>query len=274
MITGVYRIRNLITSDIYIGSTRVSFSARKYQHFRRLKKNKHDSPILQNSWNKHKEKNFVFEIIEMCLPDDCLKREQYYIDTLNPRYNICKIAGSRKNIVVSEETRKKLSIAKTGFKHSEETKRKLSISHKGLNTWTKGRKLSKEHCLKISKANTGRKFPQRQGIPSWNKGKPFNDQAKHKMSLAKKGKLWSKQKKENHRLLLSKYRPQIIRNDGQIYKNITEAAKELKVKENTIVKSISDKKVNRKVKGYKFRYYKEESIKKTVEEFEKKGKKK
>jgi group I intron endonuclease len=44
-----------------------------------------------------------------------IQREQYYIDLLNPEYNICKIAGSN-----------------LGFKHSEITKEKLSISKKGV----------------------------------------------------------------------------------------------------------------------------------------------
>ncbi|WP_353824311.1 NUMOD3 domain-containing DNA-binding protein, partial [Acinetobacter baumannii] len=34
---------------------------------------------------------------------------QYYFDTLNPKYNILKIAGSSKGVILSEETKAKIS---------------------------------------------------------------------------------------------------------------------------------------------------------------------
>lgn len=43
-----------------------------------------------------------------------LKREQYYIDLLNPEYNILKIAGNLLGFKHSKETLAKMSIAKTG----------------------------------------------------------------------------------------------------------------------------------------------------------------
>ena len=33
-------------------------------------------------------KNFDFDIIEECSEKDLLKKEQYYIDSLHPRYNV------------------------------------------------------------------------------------------------------------------------------------------------------------------------------------------
>lgn len=58
--------------------------------------------------------NFSLEILEYCEPEDCIKKEQYYIDLLNPEYNILKIAGSP-----------------LGYNHSEESKRKISERMKG-----------------------------------------------------------------------------------------------------------------------------------------------
>jgi len=59
------------------------------------------------------------------------------------------ISIGRKGIVFSEETRKKMSLAKKGMKStnkgkiaSEETRRKLSESHKGQIAWNKGLKYS------------------------------------------------------------------------------------------------------------------------------------
>lgn len=54
-------------------------------------------------------------ILEYCEISDLLSREQYYLDKLNPKYNILKIAGSSLN-----------------HKHSEETKAKISKSLKGI----------------------------------------------------------------------------------------------------------------------------------------------
>lgn len=52
--------------------------------------------------------NFSLEILEYCDPSEVTSREQYYIDLLNPEYNILKKAGSS-----------------LGFKHSEDTKAKF-----------------------------------------------------------------------------------------------------------------------------------------------------
>jgi group I intron endonuclease len=50
-------------------------------------------------------KNFLL----LCNGSDLLEREQYYFDTLNPKYNILKIAGSSKGVILSEETKAKIS---------------------------------------------------------------------------------------------------------------------------------------------------------------------
>jgi hypothetical protein len=49
--SGIYQIKNLITNEIYIGSSK-HLASRKAGHFCRLRKGKHQNPILQNHWNK------------------------------------------------------------------------------------------------------------------------------------------------------------------------------------------------------------------------------
>lgn len=112
---GIYQIRNILTNDVYIGSA-INFHGRKLRHWSKLRRNIHHSIILQRAWTKYGEENFVFEIIEKCvIKKELLKeREQHYLDTLNPKYNILKYA---------------LSVL--GFKHSEETKRQMSIKRGG-----------------------------------------------------------------------------------------------------------------------------------------------
>jgi group I intron endonuclease len=50
--------------------------------------------IINNSLLKYGYCNFSLDILEYCESSILIKREQYYIDTLNPEYNILKIAGS------------------------------------------------------------------------------------------------------------------------------------------------------------------------------------
>ena len=113
--SGIYKICNLVNGKIYIGSS-INLFKRQKEHFRCLKSNKHNSQHLQNSWNTHGEENFVFEIIEEIKEKEKLiEREQYYLDILNPEYNICPTAGSQ-----------------LGTKRTNEQKEKMSKSHIGI----------------------------------------------------------------------------------------------------------------------------------------------
>ena len=95
MNTGVYKIENLTNGKIYIGSTAtLGFLKRWRIHRNHLRANTHINQHLQNSWNKYGEQQFKFHIVEECIPSKCLIREQHYIDTLHPDYNIHTIAGS------------------------------------------------------------------------------------------------------------------------------------------------------------------------------------
>lgn len=131
MLSGIYKITNIINNKIYIGSA-VNLKEREYEHFRRLNKNNHCNIILQNSYNKYKVENFKFEVIEKCDKKDLINKEQYYIDLLKPYYNICKIAGS-----------------KLGVKHKEESKLKLKNTLKRNKELNGSRKLNLEEIEKI-----------------------------------------------------------------------------------------------------------------------------
>ena len=83
MKSGIYQIRNLVNNKIYIGST-VDIKTRWRTHKNNLRRNL-DRPnkYLQNSWNKHGENNFIFELIEEVGDREILlTREQHYLDKL------------------------------------------------------------------------------------------------------------------------------------------------------------------------------------------------
>ena len=50
--------------------------------------------IIYKSLLAYGYENFTLEILEYCDPAFILEREQYYLDTLKPEYNILKVAGS------------------------------------------------------------------------------------------------------------------------------------------------------------------------------------
>jgi len=119
----IYKIVNLVNNKIYIGSA-VNFSKRKIHHICRLNKNKHANRHLQRAWNKYKD--FEFVLLEEVNNCDLIKREQYYIDTLNPFYNIKRIADSCLGTKRTKKTCRKISKALTGKKLSQAHKDAIS----------------------------------------------------------------------------------------------------------------------------------------------------
>lgn len=104
---GIYKIKNILTGDCYIGSSN-NTTKRSKRHYRDLNNNCHHSIILQRAVNKYGIQYFIFGVIEECEISLLLEREQFYLDKESPKYNIYSEAGSP-----------------LGFKHSEETKEKL-----------------------------------------------------------------------------------------------------------------------------------------------------
>lgn len=138
----VYKIKNIIANDFYIGST-CNFQKRKSTHTRALNKNKHHSKILQRAVNKYGLNNFVFQIIEQCEVDQTLDREQFYIDTLKPKYNVTKNALAPMQ----------------GRKHTDKTKQLLKSRRviKGAEHYAYGKSVSKELRERRAKARVGLK---------------------------------------------------------------------------------------------------------------------
>lgn len=201
----IYMISNTINDKIYIGSA-VRFNFRVNVHKSYLRKGKHHSRKLQNHVNKYGIESLIFKVIEnVGEAENLINREQFYIDSLKPFFNSRQIAHSqlgykhteeskrkmvesrRKNNSynrkISEETKKKISLAKKGKPCSEETKEKIRKS-------TKGRVLSEEHLRKVRDYFANNKKP------------PVSEETRSKLSKQKMGKLnpmWGKKGVNNHR---------------------------------------------------------------------------
>lgn len=105
----IYKLCNIQNNKFYIGSAKV-FSRRALYHIFQLERNKHNNRFLQNSWNKYGSGSFKFEIIEFCEVEKRLEREQYYIDNINPHYNLSPYAtGGASKESYTSEVRKKMS---------------------------------------------------------------------------------------------------------------------------------------------------------------------
>lgn len=130
--SGIYCWTNSITGKSYIGSAKdLNNRFSTYYSPDALIKhlNRHSSSIY-GAILKYGISKFSLDILEYCESNLLIEREQYYIDLLNPEYNILKIAGSRLGHKVSKETKVKIGIASRGRKHTIETIDKLRQRNK------------------------------------------------------------------------------------------------------------------------------------------------
>jgi group I intron endonuclease len=71
-----------------------------------------NNSIIYKALLKYGYLSFNLDILEYCDKDSLIEREQYYLDMLNPTYNICKKAGSSLGRIVTTETRERLRAAR------------------------------------------------------------------------------------------------------------------------------------------------------------------
>lgn len=106
-------IRSLIDDRLYIGSA-FCFRKRFTSHRERIEKNLHRNARLQNFVLKYGSDSLEFSIVEVCEKEVLLIREQHYLDTLRPAFNICLVAGNTAGRKFSEKTKERMSLAKKG----------------------------------------------------------------------------------------------------------------------------------------------------------------
>lgn len=192
--TGIYKIVNIVTNDVYIGKS-IDIKHRFRDHMSELRTNqKVYNEFFQRSFNKYGEHNFKLEILEECDEQSLNDREIYWIAHYRQNYphrlyNVSNGGdGGRMPDDIIEKTKIKISNANKGNPklshpgksnpmygkhHTEASKQLMSQHKKGQIPWNKGIPHSEETKKKISEINKGRKLTQAQ---------------RQKISLATKGK--------------------------------------------------------------------------------------
>lgn len=175
IVSGVYKIENLVNHKVYIGQSKNIINRFKRGH---LRLDSVCNPYLKGAFQKYGYENFSVEVIKETYDLD--HWEIFLIQIYHARdrkygYNMCEggyIGDSFKGHHHSEESKRKKSIAMKKFyenkvwteeerynrgkywrgkKHTPEQIRKNSESHKGLNRYVK----TPEHRHKISQTLMG-----------------------------------------------------------------------------------------------------------------------
>jgi group I intron endonuclease len=106
---GIYKIKNIINDEIYIGAS-TDLISRENHHLSSLNKNTNRHPLLQRAFNRYGKGNFIFKTILYCEKEELSYYEQKLVDEWKPKYNVCKkCVNSRLGLKVSLKTRKLIS---------------------------------------------------------------------------------------------------------------------------------------------------------------------
>jgi group I intron endonuclease len=217
-ISGIYKISSKIKPErIYVGSA-VDMRIRWNNHRYYLAVNKHHCSKLQRHYNKYGKDDLIFEILLPCLKEELIEKEQFFIDTLNPWFNVYRVAKSPRGYTCTPETREKISRSKTGTFRTEEQKENIGKGHIGiLHTPETKEKMSEaqkqrwkenpitpERREKLRKSNTGKHSTEENRAKMrtaqqlrWLRDKHPSKETLEKMSNAKIGKPFSEEHKKN-----------------------------------------------------------------------------
>ena len=165
MINVIYKIRNVVNNNFYVGST-INARIRFQHHKRRLKKGTHQSPHLQAAWDKYGEDCFKFEVIErLDNSEGLLAAEQVWLDEHAGKahcYNWATDASApmrgkkhkgealEKIRAAGLRTPKGEESVLYGVPRSEETRALISAKCKGLPNKMKGQRMSEQGRLNVS----------------------------------------------------------------------------------------------------------------------------
>lgn len=152
--SGVYIWINNTNGKSYVGSS-IDLVSRFYSYYSLRFLEEQTSSLICKALLKYGHSAFTLDVLEYCGPEEIIAREQYYIDLLQPEYNIQKVAGSSFGQKRTDETKLKISKYRSGRALSEETKEKIAAARLGQKhsvesiAKMKNRVLSASHLAKL-----------------------------------------------------------------------------------------------------------------------------
>lgn len=176
----IYRIVRNGTDQCYVGHT-VELKTRWWRHKNMLRLGGHHSPYLQRAWNKDGADAFTFEIIEECLEEDMVVREQFWMDGLDSCFNGRPSAASNLGYRYTDEQKARMSLAqqnspltgqhRVGVKDSQDTidRRRLAIVAA----------IAERPMVWITDGQENMRYPAADALPTdWRLGRTFADDHK------------------------------------------------------------------------------------------------
>lgn len=197
-ICGIYLITHIATGRKYVGQS-IDIHKRWTVHSRGKCKMRLGNAIALYGWSA-----FVAEIIEICDENSLNDSESKWVafhDCVSPNgFNLTTGGG---HFALSEESKQKMSIVRTGKVFSAETTKNMSEAQRNrseewadkLNKKRFGRSLSKETRDKIGASSTGRKHSAeaKNKMSAARKGVVFSPETRSKLSVALQGRVFSEE---------------------------------------------------------------------------------
>jgi group I intron endonuclease len=206
--SGIYAITHLPTGMVYVGSA-VKIGHRWWEHKKHLRRGSHGNGRLQGYWNKHGESEFAFSVLEFVADRGRLiEREQFYIDTLNPWFNIKPKAGSNLGFRFTAEQRAKLSAAQRGnqsakgWKPSEETRALWRSQRRGVRRkpeLERRIKLSRQEWMAKCALEREARIKERKRVADERKRSPeYQEAMRTRLSRASLARVWTAEQRAAH----------------------------------------------------------------------------
>lgn len=204
--TGVYCWLNTVDGKVYVGSAARSFTLRKREHLNALARQGHYNKHLQAAWLKYGSHSFKFVILCTCSPEECIEKEQYWIDFYgasdpNRGYNRKKRVDSNLGIEWSEDVRLNMSLgARRRLERPEERERLLTI----------GRHDSEEDKRKCTRRNLEQTEETKKKIAASLTGVKKSPEAVKKTADSQRGRKMSEEQRRLIRLQMMVRQTSII----------------------------------------------------------------
>lgn len=164
---GIYKITSP-TGRIYIGqSIDIEKRFKGYKSMLNMK----SQTLLRRSFLKYGVENHKFEVIEECTVEELNERERYWqdkYDVLNSGLN-CRLTKSNdKSAVISEKTRKKMSVSARKKEFTKDHRKNISIAVSGKKNPFYGKKHSEDTKKNLSIISKNNGFFSGENNPMYN----------------------------------------------------------------------------------------------------------